>query len=66
MSKGYKLRKNPVKPSQFFIEELDSDTRIITTGKRDQMQEITRKLNLGSGFRGWTPTFFAETVGLAK
>lgn len=42
------------------IFETDTDTFISYNKRSDKdLQTTIRKLNLGSGFNGWTPKFFA-------
>lgn len=46
---------------------VEKDTEVVIEVERSEKEarDICRKLNLGSGFNGWTPTFFAmrmETV----
>jgi hypothetical protein len=43
------------------ILEKESSVMIrIDTPKRPDARNLCRKLNLGSGFCGWTPIFFAK------
>lgn len=43
------------------IYETDTGTFISYSKKTDKdLQTTIRKLNLGSGFSGWTPQFFAD------
>jgi hypothetical protein len=45
------------------ILETNTDTFIVYSKRTDkEIQTVTRKLNLGSGFNGWTPQFFAGNV----
>ena len=42
------------------IVETNTDTFIYMKKRSEkEVLDITRKLNLGSGFNGWTPEFFA-------
>lgn len=42
------------------IKEINNDVEIVLGEKyKSQIKEICRKLNGGSGFNGFTPTFFA-------
>jgi len=42
------------------IFETTTETFIIYNKKTDKdIRTVARKLNLGSGFNGWTPQFFA-------
>lgn len=45
----------------FVIVEKNSDTTIEIKGDEKKARDVCRKLNLGSGFNGWTPTFLART-----
>ena len=51
-----------LKSSDDFFDVLEKNTDIIIELKRDEktIRDICRKLNLGSGFEGFTPPFFAE------
>jgi hypothetical protein len=42
------------------IYEKQSDTTIVLGKSENDIRDICRKLNLGSGFNGWTPSFIAE------
>ena len=45
------------------ILETTTETFIVYNKKTDKdIQTVARKLNLGSGFNGWTPQFFAGDV----
>ncbi len=44
------------------IVEKETDVVIKLSVKEKEAKELCRKLNLGSGFAGWTPTFFAERI----
>ena len=48
---------------QKYIVELQTNIRIkLSKNKTEsELRTITRKLNLGGGFNGWTPSFFAVT-----
>lgn len=41
------------------ILEKDSDTVLELSTDEKRARDLCRKLNLGSGFNGWTPSFFA-------
>jgi len=45
---------------------VEKETDVVIELKRDEKdaKELCRKLNLGSGFCGWTPLFFAERMEL--
>lgn len=42
------------------ILEKDTGLHIYFGGTRREINALVRKLNLGSGFQGFTPTFFAR------
>jgi hypothetical protein len=45
------------------ILETTTETFIVCSKRTDkEIQSVARKLNLGSGFNGWTPQFFAGNV----
>lgn len=46
------------------IIELQTDNKIkLSKNKTEtEFRTITRKLNLGSGFNGWTPDFFTKSM----
>ena len=46
------------------IHETTSDVVIELETAQDKAKTICRKLNLGAGFNGWTPPFFADFNGL--
>lgn len=48
----------------FDVKEMDTNTIIKLDKSESEVKTICRKLNLGSGFNGWTPSFFAEQKGL--
>lgn len=43
---------------QFNIYEKKADVLIELGYNESKAKDVCRKLNLGSGFNGWTPTFF--------
>lgn len=45
------------------ILEKESETAIELKGDEKKAREVCRKLNLGSGFNGWTPLFIAKAYG---
>jgi hypothetical protein len=51
-----------VKPSEngYDIFEKESETLIELKVNEKDARDFCRKLNLGSGFNGWTPTFVAS------
>lgn len=46
----------------FVIVEKESETTIQIKGDEKKARDVCRKLNLGSGFNGWTPTFVAKSM----
>jgi len=42
---------------QYDILEKETDTTIELNAKEKTARDICRKLNLGAGFNGWTPSF---------
>lgn len=53
---SYKVVKNN---ESFDIYEKDSDVLIDLDTTEENARNLCRKMNLGSGFNGWTPPFFA-------
>jgi hypothetical protein len=45
----------------YAIMEKESDVRIELNKSEKEIRDLCRKLNLGSGFNGWTPPFFASS-----
>lgn len=43
---------------KYNIEEKDTGQIVWSTNKSQEARTLTRKLNLGSGFAGYTPAFF--------
>lgn len=43
----------------FDIIEKDTDVKIVLNTDEKIAKSVCRKLNLGAGFNGWTPPFFA-------
>lgn len=43
----------------FDIIEKDTDVKIVLKTEEKIAKSVCRKLNLGAGFNGWTPPFFA-------
>lgn len=43
----------------YAIMEKENDVRIELNKSEKEIRDLCRKLNLGSGFNGWTPPFFA-------
>jgi hypothetical protein len=47
---------------EYVIVEKDTDVEIEVLHSKKETYDIARKLNLGSGFNGWTPSFFAKRI----
>ena len=47
------------KSGTFDIFEKGSNVMIELSADEKRAKDVCRKLNLGSGFNGWTPPFFA-------
>lgn len=54
---SYSVKKSE---GQFDILEKESGTLIEIRSDEKHARDTCRKLNLGSGFEGWTPTFFSK------
>lgn len=52
--------------SGYNIFEKDTDTLIFLERSEKETRDLCRKLNLGSGFNGWTPGFFTEKMKIPK
>lgn len=51
--------------NKFVILEKETDVEIEVPYSKKETNDVVRKLNLGSGFNGWTPTFFASRINQA-
>jgi len=58
---SYKVSKSG---EAFDLHELESDITIELNVAEKSARDLCRKLNLGSGFNGWTPPFFAAKFPL--
>lgn len=58
---SYQVKKDD--NGKVFIFEKQSGVEIKIANDENCARKVCRKLNLGSGFNGWTPNFFASTVG---
>lgn len=58
---SYKVNKSG---NAFDVYEIDSDVLIELSASESRARDVCRKLNLGSGFNGWTPPFFAAKFPL--
>lgn len=58
---SYSVAKN--ENSSYDIIEKETDVTINMKTNEKRARELCRKLNLGSGFNGFTPAFFAEIKG---
>lgn len=54
---SYRVMKTPEGCDLF---ESESDTVIELKKPEKEVKDLCRKLNLGSGFNGWTPSFVAK------
>lgn len=54
---SYRVMKTPEGCDLF---ETESDTIIELKRSEKEVKDLCRKLNLGSGFNGWTPSFVAK------
>jgi hypothetical protein len=59
---GYKVKQS--KEIGYDILEKETDVVIKLQSHEEIAHNICRKLNLGAGFDGWTPDFFANFKGL--
>ena len=59
---SYVVEKDKDEKGNIVIRETDSGTKIKIKESVRKANDIARKLNLGSGFNGWTPSFVAEIV----
>jgi hypothetical protein len=50
--------------SGYNIVEKDTDAIIVLERTEKDARALCRKMNLGSGFNGWTPTFFTKRMEL--
>lgn len=55
---SYRVEQNK---KDFDVVEKDTELVVYTTESSKVARSMCRSLNLGSGFNGFTPTFFAET-----
>jgi hypothetical protein len=46
------------------IIEKDTDLTIELERSEKEARDLCRKMNLGSGFNGWTPTFFTPKMNV--
>lgn len=44
----------------------EKDTEVVIELERPEKEarDLCRKMNLGSGFNGWTPSFFTKRMGI--
>lgn len=57
---SYSVVKN--EQGTYDLLEKESDTMIELHKDEEEIRSICRKLNLGSGFNGWTPNFVAARL----
>jgi hypothetical protein len=55
-----------VKENKGFFDIFEKETETVIQLKADEKQarDVCRKLNLGSGFNGWTPSFLAVSYNI--
>ena len=53
-----------IKPNKYNIMENETGNVIVIEDNEKNIKTICRKLNLGSGFNGFTPQFFSEFKGM--
>lgn len=53
---SYKVHRN--NEGSYDILEKDTDTVVMLSTVESRARDLCRKMNLGSGFNGWTPEFF--------
>ena len=51
---------------EFHVTESGTDLVIMKTDVKEDARKMTRSLNLGAGFNGFTPTFFTYDYGQTK
>lgn len=54
---SYSVKKGEV---GYNILEKETDALIQLEKSEEEIRDICRKMNLGSGFNGWTPDFFIK------
>lgn len=59
---SYKIKQ--ICNTKFDILEKETDTLIELKISEQKAKDLCRKMNLGSGFNGFTPLFFANFSGL--
>lgn len=59
---SYKVNQDGDK---FNIFEVGTDQTIELETSEKRARDLCRKMNLGSGFNGWTPSFFAVKYPLS-
>ena len=60
---SYAVKENT---NQFDVYENTSNVLIELQTSESHARELCRKLNLGSGFNGWTPPFFSEKYNVKE
>jgi hypothetical protein len=60
---SYSVRKSG---SVYNILEKETDTLIVVEKSERQARNLCRKLNLGAGFEGFTPSFFTPKASKNK
>lgn len=61
---GYRVHKQDDKFK--VVEVVDGEVRdILTNMNEESAKEMSRNLNFGGGFDGWTPNFFLQTLAIS-
>ena len=60
---GYKVHQND--DGSYDVLEKDTGSVVYLRTVESRARELCRKMNLGSGFNGWTPDFFNAKYPLA-
>lgn len=58
---SYSVKKGEV---GYNILEKDTDVLIELERSEKETRDLCRKMNLGSGFNGWTPMFFSTRMNI--
>lgn len=61
---SYSVVKND--KNTFDVIEKDTDTKIELSMSKRESHNVCRKLNLGSGFAGYTPAFITMRTNIKK
>ena len=50
--------KTTLVDNEYLVVESGTDLTLFKSNNKDEARKVARSLNLGSGFNGFTPTFF--------